>query len=179
MLSVSEQAWQAYEQAKMPRYYWDLKKARDYLEKGQTPWTPAVSLCYALDVTLDLMLQERLANIFSRHESCARLARNGIKSLGLSLFAEEEHVSNTVTAISAFSGKGGNSGSGNYSVAEPQIDVSKLIQILKDEYGLVIAGGQQKLAGKIFRIAHMGWITEDDVKIVLDSMAKALPRCRR
>ena len=162
MVSVSEKAWQANTKATMPRYYWDLKKARDSLQKGQTPWTPAISLFYALDTTLDLMLNEGLTNIFARHARVAQKVRDGTKSLGLSLFAEAEFASNTVTAVDA----------------SDNIDVSKLIQILREEHDVVIAGGQRKLAGKIFRIGHLGAVHEDDIKSVLEALNKALPRAR-
>jgi aspartate aminotransferase-like enzyme len=162
MVSVSEKAWQAHAQAKMPRYYWDFSKAKDFLQKGQTPWTPAISIFYALDITLDLMLKEGLNNIFARHARIAQIARNGVKSLGFSLFPEEEYASNTVTAVNA---------TGN-------IDVSKLIQMLREEYDVVIAGGQRKLAGKIFRIGHLGSVEDDDIKSVLEALNKALPKAK-
>ncbi len=162
MVSVSEKAWQAHAQAKMPRYYWDFTKAKEYLQKGQTPWTPAISVFYALNATLDLMLSEGLPNIFARHARVAQIARDGIKSLGLSLFPEEDYASDTVTAVSA-----------------PQIDIPKLIQILRDEHDVVIAGGQRELSGKIFRIGHLGSVYDDDIKLVLEALAKALPQARK
>ena len=163
MVSMSEKAWQAYAHAKMPRYYWDFAKARDYLDKKQTPWTPAISTCYALDVALDLMLSEGLPNIFTRHARVAQMVRKGINSLGLSLFPQEDHASNTVTAVNAFD----------------KIDVPKLIQLLQNEYDVVIAGGQGRLAGKIFRIGHLGWVNENDIELVLEALTGALPRVRR
>ena len=163
MVSVSEKAWQAHAKAKMPRYYWDFSKAKDYLQKGQTPWTPAISVFYALDITLDLMLSEGLDNIFARHARIAQLARNGIKSLGLSLFPEEAYASDTVTAVNA----------------TDNIDVPKLIQVLREEYDVVIAGGQRKLAGKIFRIGHLGSVEDDDIKSVLEALNKALPQAKK
>ena len=163
MVSVSEKAWQAHAQAKMPRYYWDFSQAKDYFRRGQTPWTPAVSICYVLDATLDLMLNEGLANVFARHARVAQTARNGIKSLGLSLFPEEGYASNTVTAVNA----------------SDKLDVPKLIQVLKNEHSVVIAGGQRTLSGKIFRIGHLGWVEEHDIKSVLDALAEALPKSRR
>ncbi len=162
MVSVSEKAWQAHTQAKMPRYYWDFTGAKDYLQRGQTPWTPAVSICYALDTTLDLMLSEGLPNIFARHAKIARLTRKGIRSLGLSLFTEDNYASNTVTAVKA----------------SDKLDVAKLIQVLRNEYNVVIAGGQRKLSGKIFRIGHLGLVAENDVITVLEALAKALPKAR-
>jgi len=163
MVSVSEKAWQAHAQAKMPRYYWDFSKAKDYLQKGQTPWTPAVSVFYALDVTLDLMLREGLDNVFARHARVARMARNGVKSLGLSLFPDEKYASNTVTAVNA----------------ADKIDVPKLIQTLQKEYEVILAGGQEKLSGKIFRIGHLGLVYEDDIKLVLETLKKALPQAKK
>ena len=162
MLSVNKRAWEAHSKAKMPRFYLDFAKAKDYLQKGQTPWTPAVSICYALDVTLDLMLNEGLPNIFARHARVGQMARDGIKSLGLSLLPDEKHASNTVTAVNAAG----------------TLDASRLVQILRDEYDVVLAGGQRKLSGKIFRIGHLGLVNEDDIKITLEAIEKALPRAR-
>jgi len=163
MVSVSAKAWQANAKATMPRYYWDFSKAKDFLQKGQTPWTPAVSLFYALDATLDLMLSEGLDKIFARHSRVAQIARDGVKSLGLSLFPNEEYASNTVTAVNA----------------SDSIDVSQLIKVLREDYDVVIAGGQRKLAGKIFRIGHLGSVYEDDIKSVLEALNKALPRAKK
>jgi len=163
MVSVSEKAWQAHAQAKMPRYYWDFSKAKDFLQKGQTPWTPAISIFYALNTTLDLMLSEGLNNIFARHARIAQIARNGVKSLGFSLFPEEDYASDTVTAVNAMD----------------KIDVPKLIQVLREEHDVVIAGGQRKLAGKIFRIGHLGSVYEDDIKSVLEALNQALPRANK
>lgn len=163
MVSVSEKAWQAYARAKMPRYYFDFGKARELLQKGQTPWTPAISIVYALDVTLDLMLREGLDNIFARHGRVAKLAREGIKSLGFSLFPQEEYASNTVTAVNA----------------NENTDVPRLIQILRDEHEVVIAGGQERLSGKIFRIGHLGSVEEEDIRLVLKALKEALPKARK
>ena len=163
MVSVSEKAWQAHANARMPRYYWDFSKAKDFLQKGQTPWTPAISVFFALDVTLDLMLNEGLNNIFARHARVAQIARNGVKSLGFSLFPDEKYASNTVTAVNA----------------SDKIDVPKLIRMLKEEHKVVIAGGQDKLSGKIFRIGHLGLVYEDDMKLVLDALKKTLPRAKK
>jgi len=163
MVSVSEKAWQAHAQAKMPRYYWDFSKAKDYLQKGQTPWTPAVSIFYALNTTLDLMLSEGLDNIFARHARIAQLARNEAQSWGLSLFPEANYASNTVTAINA----------------SDSINVPKLIQLLRDEHEVVIAGGQGSLSGRIFRIGHLGMVNEKDMKIILQALTKTLPKAMK
>jgi aspartate aminotransferase-like enzyme len=163
MVSVSQQAWQALAKAKMPRYYFDFTKAKRFLEKGgQTPWTPAVSTMYALTVALDLMEKEGLSNVFARHTRVAKAAREGVKSLGLAIFPKEAIASNTVTAIRA-----------------DGLDAKKLLQIMRDEYKVVLAGGQQKLEGKIFRIGHLGWVTEADIAEVTAALKAALPRAKQ
>jgi len=162
MVSVNQEAWQANAQAKMPRFYWDFAKAKDYLEKtpAQTPWTPAISAVFGLSVALDMMLKEGLANIIARHARVAQAARKGVKSLGLSLFAEESHASNTVTAVAASDG----------------LDTKKMNKILREEHQVILSGGQQKLDGKIFRIGHLGWVTEDDIKVVISKLKVVLPQ---
>lgn len=163
MVSVSEKAWQAHSQAKMPRYYWDFGTARDFLLKGQTPWTPAVSVFHALDAALDLMLGEGLDSIFARHAHVGQTARNGVKSLGLSIFPDEKYASNTVTAVN---------GADN-------LDIAKLLQVLREQHDVILAGGQQKLSGKIFRIGHLGLVYEEDIKSVLGALDRAVPLAKR
>ncbi len=163
MVSLSPRAWQAHEKAKMPRFYLDLGRARRLFdEKGQTPWTPAISTLYALDVGLDLIEKEGLHNVFQRHARVARVAREGAKSLGLTLFARESHASNTVTAINV----------------PPGVDGKKLLQMLRQEHQVVLSGGQAKLEGKIFRIGHLGWVSENDMDVVIAALNKALPAAK-
>ena len=158
--SVSQKAWEAHDKARMPRFYWDFSKAKSYLEKGQTPWTPCVPIFLGLALALDKMLAEGMANIFARHAKMADVARRGVKSLGLSLFPDEKYASNTITAVKA----------------DGKLNGPKLQQILREEYQVVLAGGQGDLAGKIFRIGHLGWVTEEDIHEVIQAIEKALPR---
>jgi aspartate aminotransferase-like enzyme len=160
MVSISQEAWQAHSKAKMPRFYWDFAEARNYLEKGQNPWTPAISVVFALSVSLDMMLKVGIKGIFAKQSRLGQATRNGAKALGLSLFAEESHASDTVTAVAAPAG----------------LDVKKLRQIMQDEHHIVLAGGQQRLDGKIFRIGHLGWVTEGDIESVMSALKVALPK---
>jgi aspartate aminotransferase-like enzyme len=82
-----------------------------------------------------------------------------VKSLGLSLFADENYASNTVTAVAADSH-----------------DIRKLLRILREEHQVVLSGGQQNLDGKIFRIGHLGWVYEDDIEKVLSTLKVTLPQ---
>ncbi len=159
MISISPAAWQAYEKAKMPRFYWDFGKARQYAEKGQTPWTPAISICFGLSVALKMMLEEGLDNIINRHHELATFTREGVRALGLSLFADENYASNTVTAVKATDG----------------LDTKLLTKIMREKYDVVLGGGQQKLDGRIFRIGHLGWVNENDIQAVFTALKKALP----
>ncbi len=160
MVSVSKKGWQAHAEARMPRFYWDFTQAKNYLEKKQTPWTPAVSIIYGLSVSLDMMIKEGLKNIIARHGRVGAAAREGVKSLGLSLFADEKYASNTVTAVSASNG----------------LDTKKLVKILREEHKIVLTGGQQKLDGRIFRIGHLGMVTEKDIEKVISALKVALPK---
>jgi len=160
MVSVSQEAWQAHAKAKMPRYYWDFAHAKSYLEKGQTPWTPAISTVFALSVSLEMMLKEGLPNIIARHARVGKAARAGVKSLGLSLFADENYASNTVTAVASSDG----------------LDTKKMLKLLREEHQIILSGGQQRLDGKIFRIGHLGWVTEGDIKTVISALKVVLPQ---
>ncbi len=160
MVSVSPEAWKARESAKMPNFYWDFAKAKNmYDEKKENPWTPAVSVVYGLTVALKMMLKEGIHNVFARHERIGNMTREGIKKLGLPLFADPAYASNTVTAVSVPAG----------------MDVNKLRQVLREQYKVVLAGGQQTLNGKIFRIGHLGLVYEKDIKEILAAIQKTLP----
>jgi aspartate aminotransferase-like enzyme len=160
MLSMSERAWAAYRAARMPRYYWDLGQARAWLEKGQTLATPAVSVFFALREALRLLEREGIDRAIARHRRVGERARAGAQALGLELFAEPGVASNTVTAIRAPAGVDGNA----------------VVAMLRDEYGVELAGGQGPFAGQIFRIGHLGWVEERDVDEVLEALRQALPR---
>ncbi len=160
MVSVGPRAWEAHAKAKMPRFYMDITAAKDYLGRGQTPWTPAISVFYGLELALDIMAREGLENIFARHRRIGQFVRDGVKALGLELFADQRFASDTVSAVKVPEG----------------VDGKALQKLCEDEYDLIIAGGQAKLAGKIFRIGHLGFVSEGDVRAALDVLAKALPR---
>ncbi|HLC28806.1 MAG TPA: alanine--glyoxylate aminotransferase family protein [Dehalococcoidia bacterium] len=160
-VSMSERAWRAYDNAKMPRFYLDLGRHRDLLPKGQTPWTPTMSIFFGLDVALERMVEEGMERIFARHASIGRMVRRGVKEMGLELLCQDERfASDTVTAIKCPEG----------------VEVSALRTLLEDDYGVVLAGGQGKLQGKIFRIGHLGLVEEDDITQTLRSLEQALPK---
>ena len=100
-LSFGERAWQAHAEAKMPRFYFDVAQYKKYYEIGQPPFTPSVSVMFALDVALDQLLSEGMGSVYERHSAIGQFTRDGVKNLGLDLFPKDEgSASNTVTAVS-------------------------------------------------------------------------------
>jgi aspartate aminotransferase-like enzyme len=159
IIAFGPRAWRAAEHATMPRFYFDIGSHRDFARKGQTPWTPALSVIYGLDVALDQMSREGQEAIFARHARIASRTREGVKALGLELFADERHASNTVTAVSVPEG----------------VDGKELTRVLREKYDTVVGGGPGSLAGRIFRLGHLGWVNDDDLDQAIAALAKALP----
>jgi aspartate aminotransferase-like enzyme len=153
MLSVSPRAWEANERATMPRFYFDLRKHRDSAAKGETPWTPAVGVCFALDVALELMEAEGYERIFARHAACGAAARAGLRAMRIQLFADPSHASDTVTS----------------ALVPEGIEWSALSKELRSR-GLVLAGGQGSLMGKLFRVGHLGSVSVDDILRALETL---------
>jgi aspartate aminotransferase-like enzyme len=160
MLAVGPRAWEANSKAKMPRLYWDFVAMKRSMERGQTPYTPALSIMFALDAALERMHAEGMERIFARHARLARQTRDGLVALGIALFADPAYASNTVTAAWLPEG----------------IEWRALSKLLREEYGVVIAGGQGKMEGRIFRIGHLGAVTDRDIAGVLRALRDALAR---
>jgi aspartate aminotransferase-like enzyme len=160
MVSMSERAWKASQRANLPRYYFDLEKHKQSLEKGQTPFTPAITVVIALQEALRLMSEEGLESIVQRHEDLARATRRGVQALGLQLFADEQHASPAVTAVRS----------------PARVDSRNFVRVLRDEYDCIIAGGPGRLEGQIFRLGHLGFVTIADITSLLGSLELALRR---
>jgi aspartate aminotransferase-like enzyme len=145
-LALSDKAWAATETSDLPHFYFDLKKERKAHAKNQTAWTPAVSLLQGLKESIRLIREEGLENRFRRHEIMAKATRAGIQALGLELFSQSPSPS--VTAV---------------KIPDALVNGKKIPSIMREKYGVVIAGGQDELQGKIFRISHFGYIGEFDI----------------
>ena len=156
-IAVSPKAWKLVEVSKSPRYYLDLRKAKKAIDKNDTPFTSSITLIIALNEALKIIHQDGLENIFARHKKMADAVRAAAKALGLELFAPSA-ASGAVTAVKVPLG----------------IDGEKLVKTMRDTYGVTIAGGQDELKGKVFRIAHMGFIGEFDIITGLSCLEKVL-----
>ncbi len=146
MIAASERAWAAMETAKMPRFYLDLRSHRESAALGQTPFTPAIAVVYQVDEGLRLMHEEGKDNVFLRHEACAAASRAGLEALGYDLLADGSVASRTVTAVNL-----------------PEGHEWKPFNAAIKSHGVVLAGGQGKLTGKIFRLGHLGSVTVDEI----------------
>ncbi len=158
-ISLSEKAWKFANNSNLPRYYFDLKKEKKNLLKGQTAYTPAVSLIIGLKKVLELVKKEGLENIFNRNKKFAYATREAFKSIGLKIF-NEKSPSEAVTAV----------------CLPENIDGQKLVKFLRDKFKVSIAGGQGDLKGKIFRISHMGFISRFDLIVGISAVEMGLER---
>jgi aspartate aminotransferase-like enzyme len=156
-VSVSAKAMKLIEASKSPRYYFDLRKAKKALDKTDTAFTPAITLVIALNEALLMMKADGMATVFARHRKMADATRAAMKALGLTLFAPTA-ASDVVTSVNVPSG----------------VDGEKLVKVMRDTYGVTIAGGQDELKGKVFRIAHMGFIEEFDIIVGISCLEKVL-----
>jgi len=163
MVSVSPRGWEAIGKATMPRFYFDLAEAKVSAEKGQTPWTPALGVMFGLREGLRLLLAEGMDRVYRRHAEIGKATRQGAKDLGLELFADEFCASNTVSAIKM----------------PEDVSWSALSTELREQHEVVLAGGQGPLSGKLFRIGHLGWVSEADIQDALSSLEKALAKLRK
>ncbi len=155
-IAVSPRTWDAVEACTSPRYYLELGAMRKNWAKTTTPFTAAVSLIRGLRQALEMMLEEGLEAVHARHERMARASRAAARALGLRLVAEEP-----VNGVTAVYGPDG-------------IDTGKLVSLMRDSYGVTIAGGQGHLKGRIFRIGHMGYVSEEEILLVVGVLEKAL-----
>jgi aspartate aminotransferase-like enzyme len=141
--------------ADLPRLYFDLALALAGLEQGGTPWTPAVSLAYALDAGLEQVLGQGLEATWARTRRLAEATRAGVRAAGLSLFADPP--GDTVTAV----------------LAPPGLDARELVSGLRQR-GMLVATGQGDIKRRVFRIAHLGAIQDADLVALMRALEDTL-----
>jgi aspartate aminotransferase-like enzyme len=156
-VSVSAKAWEAYKTANLPRYYLDLGKYRKAGAKNSSPFTPPVNLMYALQTTLQMMKKEGLENIFARHQRQMKATRAAVKALGMPLFAPDDAASPAITAVAPVS-----------------VEAEQVRSILKKRFDIILAGGQDHLKGKIFRMGHLGFVADRDILTAIAALESAL-----
>jgi aspartate aminotransferase-like enzyme len=158
MVAVSPRAWKAIEASKAPRFYFDLLKAREFAHQGQTPWTPPVSILFALDVALQHYHHEGAHKEWHRHAMYAQAIRAAFTALDLPVFSQPNAHSVTVVA----------------ACVPPGVNAATLLRKLREERGVLLSGGQLELKGKIIRMGTMGDVSQTDVLGALGAIEMAL-----
>lgn len=158
-LAASERAWKVHEQCKHPDFYFNWTTNRKSVRDNSTAFTPAVSLFCGLKVALEMMKEEGIENIVARHTKLASALRAAVKALGLKLFvADEKYASNSITAILPPEG----------------ISVPDIRKVMKNDYDIVVANGQNALKDKIFRMGTLGFVSERDVITAVGALEATL-----
>ncbi len=157
LAALSERAEAAGAEARMPRFYWDFAEARRWAAKGQTPWTPAVAVLFGLREGVRRLQAEGREHTWARHASVAAGARSGLEALDLSLLAAPGRRSATVTAAWLPDG----------------LDWATFNARMRAR-GLVVAGGQGKLAGRVLRLGHMGMVESGELAEAVRVMAETM-----
>ncbi len=155
-IAVSERAWKLIESSDLPNYYFDLKAAKKALDKNDTPWTPAVTLFIGLEKALTMLREEGIENVWARHQKLADAIREGCKALGLKLLSNSP--SNALTAV----------------YVPENVEFKRFNSVIKQKYGITVAGGQGHLKGKIFRISHLGYYDELDMMTMMAALERTL-----
>jgi serine---pyruvate transaminase len=156
-ISVSEKAWKLNEKSNIPKFYFDLAAARNYLQKNppQTPWTPGISIIVAMNKALDMIFEEGLEKSFERHRVMALATQKAIEKLGFEQLVKNKN----------------NRGFSVTSIEIPEgIDAKEIVKIMRVKYGVTITGGQGKLAGKIIRIGHLGYFGIFDIITAISAL---------
>jgi aspartate aminotransferase-like enzyme len=147
MIAASERAWKKIESNPTPRFYFDMRRAKQAAHDGQTPWTPPVSIVFALDVALQRYHEHGMDAQLERHARYSRAVRAGLEAIGFTIVSRPGAHSDTVVA--AYPPEG--------------VEPKALLERLRERYGVVLSGGQAEFAGKIVRFGTMGDVTESDL----------------
>lgn len=158
MVSVSERAWETIEKTTARPYYFDLVRFREFGEKKQTPFTPALPIFYALDEALKMIREEGLEERFRRHTTCAEAFYEALEALKLKPYPDKDVCSNTVIAVNV----------------PANVEDAEVRDVMKERYNVMIGGGMGKLKSSIFRIGCMGAISEAKTLRTIDALENTL-----
>ena len=155
-VSLAPWALDAIEGPKLPRFYFDLRKARKGLPTGESAFTPPVSLVFAVGEALAMMREEGLENVHRRHARLGAAVRAGAQAIGFTLFSQ--HPADSVTAL----------------VPPAGVDASAVVKRLRETHGITVAGGQDHMQGKMLRVGHMGSYDLSDVYVILGALEECV-----
>lgn len=156
-VSVNQKAWEAYNNATLPKFYLDLGAYKKSTDKNSSPFTPPINLMFGLQESLNMMKEEGLENIFARHQRLTKATRAGVKALGLPLFTTDDCASFAVTAVKPTT-----------------VEAEAIRSNMNKKFGIALAGGQDHLKGKIFRIGHLGFVCDRDILSCISALEATL-----
>jgi aspartate aminotransferase-like enzyme len=156
-IALSKKAWQVENKKRNPGYYFDLRRIYEAQKRGETLFTPPISLIFGLKESLKMLREEGLSQVFFRHKTLAYAFRAGIETIGLKTLSKDS-PSPTITAILAPKG------------IQPQ----KIIEIMKQRYKIQIAPGQEQMKDKIIRVGHLGYIDAHHILMVMEALEQTL-----
>ncbi len=156
LVSISPRAWEAAKSAKSPRYYFDFANMKKFQAKNQTPETPAVSTMFALRQALRMMKKRGVKETFAFYNELSAYTRQQLEKHNFKLFGDQSHASKTVTACWLPEG----------------LEDKEFRGLAKKKYHTILASGMGEMEGKLFRVAHMGWVTKQDIDTTVDALVK-------
>jgi aspartate aminotransferase-like enzyme len=157
IVALSPRAWARAAKPRSPRFYFDLnRELKAQRDEHTTAYTPAISLVFGLNKSLEMIHAETLPAVFARHRLMARATQAAAGALGLKLLAENPAPG--VTGI----------------LMPPRIDGSRMVRYMRDALGVTVQGGQDQMKGKLVRIGHMGYVAPLDVLVAIGAMELAL-----
>lgn len=159
-MAFNDKALKIQQKSTNNKFYWDVTSGLKYMEKGQTPFTPPVSLIYGVQESLKMIAEEGLENTLLRHRNYRDMVRASVKAMGLELLADDSSASTALTAV----------------VAPKKIGANKIRKYMLDQFNIVIAGGQRELDNVIFRIGHLGYVRDLDLVAVLAALEITLTK---
>jgi len=143
--AISSKALNAYKNSDLPKSYWDWKPMIENNKKGYFPYTPATNLLYGLDEAINILTEEGLENVFNRHKRFAEATRIAVNAWGLEILCKNpDEYSSSLTAVLVPEGH----------------DADSLRKIILDDFNMSLGTGLAKVAGKVFRIGHLGDFNE-------------------
>jgi alanine-glyoxylate transaminase / serine-glyoxylate transaminase / serine-pyruvate transaminase len=139
--AISDKALAAHKTARLPRSYWDWSAMLAANQTGFFPYTPATNLLYGLNEAIEMLLEEGLGNVFARHDRHAEATRRAVRGWGLEILCRDPaEYSSALTAV----------------MMPPGSNADELRKIVLDKFDMSLGAGLSKLAGKVFRIGHLG-----------------------
>jgi len=160
VIALSPRAWARAAKLRSPHFYFDLnRELKAQRDEHTTAYTPAISLIFGLNKSLEMIHAETLPAVFARHRLMAHATRAAATALGLNLLAAE----NPAPGVTGM-------------MVPDRIDGSRLVRHMRDELGVTVQGGQDQMKGKLVRIGHMGHIAPLDILVAIGALELALRR---